>query len=283
MMDERRNFDHWWDYSNPEHTEIRFRKHLASLVENVDPRYWAELLTQIARSLSLQHRFAEAHETLDGIDNTDEAVQVRIALERGRTWRTGGEIDLAADCFHQAWTLASALGSDGLAVDAAHMMALVSEEDQRVLWNDRALKLAQTSPNPNARRWRASLLNNLAWDAHNQGQYAEALELFEQALEIRIAESEKTRIDIAQWSVARCLRSLGRVEEALGLQLQLLERNSEDGFVFEEIGECLLATDRESEAAAYFGRAFQILRHDRNIVRDEPDRLARLERLGSKH
>lgn len=53
-----------------------------------------------------------------------------------------------------------------------------------------------------------------------------------------------------------------------------------DGYVDEEIGECLLALGRSSEAAVFFGRAFAALRTDPGLAANEPDILARLEKLG---
>jgi len=94
-----------------------------------------------------------------------------------------------------------------------------------------------------------------------------------------------SEIRIAQWSVARALRSLNRIEEALSKQLALKEEyeavGQNDGFVFEEIGECLLALDRAKEARPYFGKAYEILSQDTWLAEEKPARLARLKKLGS--
>jgi hypothetical protein len=85
---------------------------------------------------------------------------------------------------------------------------------------------------------------------------------------------------IARWTVARCLRSLRRTEESLELQRVLaveLETVGEpDGYVFEEIGECLLALGRSDEARPWFALAHLELSRDRSITEQEPERLARL-------
>jgi hypothetical protein len=84
--------------------------------------------------------------------------------------------------------------------------------------------------------------------------------------------------------VARALRSLDRVEEALSKQLMLkteLESAGEnDGFVFEEIAECLLALKRLDEARPHFSKAYELLAEDMFLVEREPERLARLKKLG---
>ena len=56
-----------------------------------------------------------------------------------------------------------------------------------VKWNERAMELACSSSDPDARRWVASLANNMAWSRHDAGDYEEALELF------RIALAERER------------------------------------------------------------------------------------------
>jgi hypothetical protein len=50
--------------------------------------------------------------------------------------------------------------------------------------------------------------------------------------------------------------------------------------VFEEIGECLLAMNRQEEARPYFRKAYEILLQDSWLVGSEPERLVRLKELG---
>ena len=54
----------------------------------------------------------------------------------------------------------------------------------------------------------------------------------------------------------------------------------EDGFCTEETGECLLALGREAEARPYLARAATLLGADAWLAEHEPDRIARLHRLG---
>ena len=89
---------------------------------------------------------------------------------------------------------------------------------------------------------------------------------------------------IAKWSVARCLRSMGKVEEALEMQLALRGKDSEmysceDGYNSEEIGECLLALNRVDESKPYFKRAFEQLSKDKWVQANEQDKLDRLKLL----
>ena len=277
-----------WKFDDPAGSERRFATMLARL--DADPEGEAVVRTQIARAQGLQRRFDNGHRTLDEVEQSPAArgarVTVRLALERGRLFNSAREPAKARPLFASAWERAVEAGEDALAVDAAHMMAIVEGDDPELatLWNERALALAESSGDPLARRWRASLLNNLGWTRHGEGRYEEALALFERALAARLELGEPSSIRVARWCVARTLRSLGRLEDALAAQLDL-EREiadmpdvASDGFVFEEIAECLLALDRGDEARPWFSRAHDELAKDPWFVEAEPARLERLRR-----
>jgi hypothetical protein len=68
---------------------------------------------------------------------------------------------------------------------------------------------------------------------------------------------------------------MGRLDVALALQRQL----KPDGYVLEEIAECLLATDKRDEARPFFERAYELLSKDKWLVANEPQRLQRLNEL----
>ena len=217
------------------------------------------------------------------LDDAPPVVRVRYLLERGRTLNSSGRPAAAQPLFLQAWEAARACGEDGFAVDAAHMIAIVEQGDESLRWNETALALARSSTNPRARRWRASLLNNLGWTWHGRAEYARAHALFEEALAARLESGKPSEIDVARWCVARSLRSLGCAEEALESQRALL-RDKEaagrpDGYVLEEIAECLLALGRGDEAQTWFGRAWGALSADPWLAEKEPERLERLRRL----
>jgi hypothetical protein len=55
--------------------------------------------------------------------------------------------------------------------------------------------------------------------------------------------------------------------------------HSPDGYVSEEIGECLLISQKEDEAARHFAEAYKRLSQDQWLVSDEPDRLERMKTL----
>jgi hypothetical protein len=76
---------------------------------------------------------------------------------------------------------------------------------------------------------------------------------------------------------------LGRLEEALSRQMALKQEydavEGGDGYVFEEIGECLLALARDVDAPPYFRKAYDLLSQDTWLSANEPERLARLKNL----
>ena len=128
------------------------------------------------------------------------------------------------------------------------MLGIVEQPDRAWEWNERAMELARSSTDPAARRWVASIANNMAWARHEAGAYEEALELFSLALAERERQDDPARTRIARWCVARCLRSLGRTEEALAEQQSLAAEldalGETDEYVTEEIAECLRALGR---------------------------------------
>ena len=134
------------------------------------------------------------------------------------------------------------------------------------------------------RRPLATLRNNLGWALFERGRLAEALEQFQLAAAERRAGGDAKRTRLADWAVARALRAVGSVTEALAIQRRLLAEWRPDGvrppYVNEEIGECLLALGRGSEARAYFAEAYALLSADQHFASSEPERLARLARLG---
>lgn len=123
------------------------------------------------------------------------------------------------------------------------MLGIVEPPDRACEWNERGMELARFSTDPAARRWVASLANNMGWARHDAGAYEEALALFTLALAEREVQDDPGRTRIARWSIARCLRSLGRTEEALAeqqaLAAELEELGETDEYVTDEIAECL--------------------------------------------
>lgn len=283
------DFDAWWDYDQPAATEQRFRELLPQADASGSAEAALELRTQIARTLSLQRRFDEAHAMLDGVESRlNESMpraRIRCWLERGRTYNSAGNTESARPLFLSAWELASRIGAEFYAVDAAHMLAIVETGPSALAWNLKALALAEASDETKARQWLGPLYNNIGWTYHDMGDYAQALTIFERALAFRLADGKQKPIWIARWCVARTRRSLGQLDAALAEQQALVREQAEaggdDGYVHEEIAECLSALGRSDEATPYFARAYTLLAQDAWLAANETARLERLKRLGA--
>ncbi len=287
-MDTLPDFDALWDYNKPAETEKKLTNLLPLAKSTGDASYLGQLLTQIARSQALQRKFAEAHQTLDKVEAilTEKLpiVRIRYLLERGRTLNSAGSPEKAMPLFEQAWELGMEIHDDFYAVDAAHMVAIVEKPEAALDWNLKALALAEKSRDMRAQKWLGSLYNNIGWTYHDMEDYEKALDIFQNALQLRMREGKPGPIRIARWCIARTLRSLNLIEDALRVLRKLLVEieaaGEKDGYTHEELGECLLALGREAESQPHFARAFEILSQDPWLAANEPDRLARLEKLG---
>ena len=282
------DFDQLWNYNNPAETEQKFRELLPKAEAGDDASYHAQLLTQIARTLGLQRKFDEAHQTLDIVEPmlTDEpkTARIRYLLERGRAFNSSGKKDQAHPLFLEAWERAKAAKEDFYAVDAAHMLGIVETGEASLDWNMQAIAYAEQSEQPRARNWLGSLYNNTGWTYHDMGEYEKALDLFERALAFRQAQGNPENIRIARWSMARCFRSLGRNDEALEIQLALLEESKQAsgsaGYTHEELGELYLQAGEKEKATPHFSAACEELSKDPWLVENEPERIERLKVLG---
>lgn len=280
-----------WDYNDPAGTAVRFEQLLPEVAASANRAYHVELLSQIARTHSLRRQFAQAHARLDEANAmlSDEMIvpQMRCLLERGRAFNSAGEPERALPLFEAAFVLGTAVAplADYHTIDAAHMIAIADPDATvRLAWNEKALALAEDTSDVQASGWRGSLYNNLGWTYHDMGDFAQALAIFEKAVAWREAvhPDQPETIRIAKWCVGRTLRSLDRLEEALALQQVILAEyqgvGKTDGFVYEELGECLLALNREAEARPYFAQAYAELSQ---LDWLESERVARLQQLGT--
>lgn len=235
-----------WDFADPEASERRFAAAAADAARPVGHR--AELITQQARALGLQQRFDEADALLDDLDAgrlvplplPDVAV-LRVELERGRLRRAEGSLRAAVVHLQAAAEEATFHGYLALAVDALHMLAL-ADPDHAEQWTAQALDVVHESTDPEVRRWLVALHTNLGWTRHDAGEHEAALEAFRAAQQAAADREDVEQEQIARWSVARCLRSLGRFAEAREMQEQLAVERPGDEYVAEELA--ALATER---------------------------------------
>jgi len=225
-----------WDFEDPVGSQGRFA---AAAADGTRPAgHRDELVTQVARALGLQGRFDEGFAALDAITADGGVVGVRVLLERGRLHRSAGDPAAAVPLFRAAVASASDVGAVALAVDALHMLVLADPEGAE-RWSAAALALVAASGDAEVERWSVPLLTNLGWSRFDAGRPAEALQAFGRA---HAASTRPTGggvgsddEQVARWTVARCLRELGREAEALAMQRALLVERPDDPYVREEL------------------------------------------------
>jgi tetratricopeptide (TPR) repeat protein len=266
--------DALWTIDHPFDAYNKLRIALAEHPESAD-----ELRTQISRSLGLMGKFDEAWGEIAKVSKeSPEVVKVRIQLESGRLKNSSGSAEDSKPYFLRALELAARGHFDYYAVDAVHMLGIVSKGPECVQWNEKGLELAESSNDERTRKWRGSLLNNLGWTYFNMGDFNKALATFEAALDYQKGAGDPVRIRIARWTIARCLRALKRYDAALAIQSELIQ-HPEQGYVSEELGELLLAMERPREAKLRFKKAYELLARNLGADPRQTDRLARLREL----
>lgn len=261
-----------WDGLSTAEAEGRFRTMLATSETGVkipgeqpptalSPSDKAQVLTQLARAIGLQHRFADANKVLDEAQTLyDEepleagakvVVEARITLERGRVLNSSGSKEEAAKCFESALETASKGGSEAilsyLKVDALHMLALTADtKEKRESFAQEGVSLAEASDDTRTKQWLGPLLSNLAWAAMDEQRYADAEALFQRAVAVRQAAlttlpefventsvnsdwERETRTNkrfdewkVAVWSVGHAQLKGGKEDEALKTLTTLL-------------------------------------------------------------
>jgi tetratricopeptide (TPR) repeat protein len=118
-----------------------------------------------------------------------------------------------------------------------------------------ALVLVEASEQPEAKRWKASVLNNMGEALFELKRFDEALTHFKLALSLRQNGGTPKAIRDAHWQIARVLRILNQTDEALIIQLRL-ERESEAAgdrkdYIFEELRLLYLAKGNAERARHY--------------------------------
>lgn len=256
-----------WDFKQPEQSEARFR----AALDTASGDDALILHTQIARTYGLRQDFAQARAILESIATAVQTAgaeaRVRYALELGRTHASAAHAPAqmnpetrqhARDAFTRAFDTARQASLDGLAIDAIHMLAFVdSAPEHQLKWAQQALTVVESSVQPEAKAWEASIRNNIGCALHQLGRFDEALFQFEVAVTLREAGTDSTAIRIAHWMVAWTLRALGRTGDALDIQLRL-ERECDaahapDPYVYEEL-EHLYRAAGDDERVAHYAR-----------------------------
>jgi tetratricopeptide (TPR) repeat protein len=196
---------------------------------------------------------------------------------------SAGSPDKAVPLFHAALDRARCDGNDFYAIDAAHMLGIAAPQPERLDWNLQALAMTERSTHSRAKRWLAPLYNNIGWTYMDAGDAGRALDYFRKAVPAYEMRGNADDVRAAHWAVARALRATGALDDAERIQTALLAEHERagtvDGYVFEELAELRWARGERESARDWFRKAWEALKDD-PALRSEPDRLARLARLG---
>src|SRR6478609_8219744 len=229
-----------WDFDDLDASEQRFRAQLER--ESTDAGR-AEVMTQLARVESLRGDF-ERCDTLLADAEALGGAEPRVLLERGRRERSSGRPGAGLAEFERAFELARATGADVLAVDAAHMIAIV---DDMEAWTARGVEIAGSSDDPGVRYWLGPLYNNVGWARLDAGDTAGALDAFELALASRERDDPRPEaLAFARYGVGKALRAARRADEAVAM-LELCVA-LEDADYHEELAEDYAAVGRHDDA-----------------------------------
>jgi tetratricopeptide (TPR) repeat protein len=254
-----------WDFDHPEVSEQRFR----SAMKTATGDDILILQTQIARSQGLRKDFVAARATLLEIEGSTEfagsEARARWWLEMGRTWSSAAHAPatqtpeakrVAKVAYEKAIGIARVDRIDDLQVDALHMLAFVdTDPNDRLHWDEQALTVVLASTQPAASRWEASIRNNIGVALHDLGRYDEALAQFMSALMLRERRGDAAAVRGARYMVAWDLRALGRIDEALSIQLELEQEgdaaHDPDRSVYEELETIYRGKGNAKRAAHY--------------------------------
>jgi len=287
-------FDREWRYQDPLATELVFKEYEKLLNVHDDRTLLPQLFTQLARCRSLlrdkdgsEAYLQTAHSLIESLDTSEQIVpRIRYHLEKGRLLNALNIEDRGAEDFLSAWNDAITNHCDFYAIDAAHMLGIVKNGDESLDWNFKAMKHAEQSQDMKAKSWLGALYNNIGWTLHGLQRYDEALQCF---LNDEAWYRERHRHEealIAHWSMAKMLRLLNRPDEALRELYVIAEERKErnlpnDGYLSEEIAECLLAKGQVDHSAPFFASAYEILCEDEWLMQHEQARMERLKLLGN--
>lgn len=296
--EELENFDQLF-VGEPHEIEENLRKLLPRAKFYHNRSLYPQILSQIALAQAMQKQFGEAHVTIDEAEQVlvanDFVAKARILLEKGRIYHQKGDLEGAKPFYESSYQLSQEKELDEHACNAAHMLAIVAEENgEKIEWNELAIRLAKESTNVKAKGWLGSLCNNLGVAYFDAKRYEQALVLFQESLEHRKKEEVPFNIYMAKWQIGRTLRLLGQYEEAFSTLVETqqyaeeLEKNGTfsneakdffQGYVYSELAEIYLLKGDANGSKNYAKLGFEKLSTLEWVVQSEPERIARLKEL----
>ncbi|HKK19883.1 MAG TPA: tetratricopeptide repeat protein [candidate division Zixibacteria bacterium] len=232
-------------------------------VEESDSSVEVEALSQIARMNLILGNRDEGMAALDRAasmaKDSEPMGWSRYLGVKGRFEWKENDLDSARKTFDEQYTYCVVNSLDGRAVDAAHMMAIVSETlDEQVRWSQMGIEAAEKA---GQERWLGPLWNNLGGIYYDNKMFDSSLNCYRKAREYHWRYSTETAKLFADYHIGMVLGAMGRFEEAqtwlrpVLAWAERLDNHSAIAQACEDLGEIEVLNGRKPEGLTYLRRA----------------------------
>ena len=277
-----------------------FKEALAVAEEEGDGSLTIRSLSMIARSWLAQGNSEEGRPWLNRASKLaspeDPQGWAAVLGVRGRFEWKAKEYAKAEATFTEMYEYCLEREMHRLAIDAAHMVALVGDVETKIEWALKAIKAAEAGGEETA-GWLGPIWNNLGWTYDGMGEADKALEALLKARKHHYENGNDLSKVVADIFVGIAQRKAGKLEEAMetikaaqARVEQLAGENPDNKEYIERKGDCrrelgehaLLAGEREA-ALEHFRAARDLLREagaeswDREGFKKFEERIKQLE------
>lgn len=222
-----------------------------------------EALSQMARMSLLMGQKEQGRQWLgqaaERAVDSDPMGWSRFLGVKGRFEWKDNQLVAARQTFDDLYTYCHVNALWGRAIDAANMLAVVSEEpEQQIEWSRRGIEAAEAA---DEERWLGPLWNNLAATYYDLKQFDSAVECYLKAREYHWRFSDEYGKLFADYHVGMAYKALGdaaRAGEWLRPVLAWAERldnHSAIGQASEDLGEIEIARGNKAEGIALLKHA----------------------------
>jgi tetratricopeptide (TPR) repeat protein len=221
-------------------------------------------------------------------DPSDSMGWSRYLGVRGRFEWKSEDNEAATATFREMFDFCRERAIYDRAVDAAHMIAITGDPEERFEWAERGIAMAEEGE---LIGWLGPLWNNLGWDYLDAGRYEEGLEALRQAREYHhMGENELSKL-IADYSVAYAMKMTGDMDGAkVGMEgvfrwaKRLHDAGGDEalewmGFSRWELGEIIIEQGDKTAGLMLMSKALKELEEAGIADWDEADWIEKQERI----
>ncbi len=224
----------------------------------------------------------------ESADRSDPMGWSRYLGVRGRFEWHAGDNETATATFREMFDFCRERAIYDRAIDAAHMIAITGDPEERFEWAERGIAMAEEGE---LTEWLAPLWNNLGWEYVDAERYEEGLEALRKAREYHhMGENELPKV-IADYSVAYAMKMNGDVDGAKSWMenvfrwaKRLHEAGDEEalewmGFSRWELGEIVIEQGDETAGLMLLSKGLKELEEAGIADWDEADWIEKQERI----